>query len=71
METFIVRFYRHEGCSLQEIAGVVEHADSGERSGFSGQQQLLDRLLKHRHAEPRISAASAVDAAAQRSEDPQ
>jgi hypothetical protein len=49
MDTFIVRFYRCARCSPQDIAGVVEHVDSGKRSGFSGQKQLLDRLLKPRN----------------------
>jgi hypothetical protein len=50
MDSFIVRFYRCGRCSPQDVTGVVEHVGSGERSGFSGQQQLLDRLLKPRHA---------------------
>jgi hypothetical protein len=48
MDTFIVRFYRRESGAPQEIAGVVEHVDSGERCGFTGPQELLDRLLKPR-----------------------
>ena len=55
MDTFIVRFYRRERCSPQDVAGVVEHVGSGERSGFSGERQLLDRLLKPRHDSARAS----------------
>lgn len=46
METFIVRFYRRTWKSLQEAAGTVERVGSGERTGFSGERELLDRLLQ-------------------------
>ena len=59
MDTFIVRFYRHESGFPQEIAGVVEHVGSGERSGFTGPQELLDRLLKpHKERRPQPAASS-------------
>ena len=45
METFIVRFYRRAWTLRHEVAGTVENVDSGERSGFAGEQQLLDRLF--------------------------
>ncbi len=57
MDTFIVRFYRRESGSPAEVAGVVEHVDSGERSGFRGPQELLDRLLKPRKVHPQPAAA--------------
>ena len=45
METFIVRIYRGITTSAQELAGTVERVGSGDRVGFSGREQLLDRLL--------------------------
>jgi hypothetical protein len=45
METFVVRIYRHSETSTGDLAGTVEHVGSGERLGFAGREQLLDRLL--------------------------
>jgi hypothetical protein len=57
MDTFIVRFYRHASGFPQEVAGVVEHVGSGERSAFRGPDELLDRLLKPRKSTPSEPAA--------------
>ena len=45
METFIVRIYRGNTTSVNELAGTVERVGSGDRVGFSGRAQLLDCLL--------------------------
>ena len=49
METFIVRIYRSTPKSVLELAGTVERVGSGDRVGFSGQEQLLDCLLVAEH----------------------
>ncbi len=41
METFIVRIYRGIPMSARELAGTVERVGSGDRVGFSGEEQLL------------------------------
>jgi len=48
METFIVRVYRGTPACAQELAGTVERVGTGDRVGFSGRDQLLDRLLAPR-----------------------
>jgi hypothetical protein len=45
METFIVRFYRRALDAADDAAGTVEHVGSGRRAGFSGERELLERLL--------------------------
>ena len=69
METFIVRFYRRARTLRHEVAGTVENVDSGERSGFAGEQQLLARLFQGADAptkqagdgSPPLAAASEDD----------
>ena len=48
METFIVRIYRGTPACTRELAGTVERVGTGDRVGFSGRDQLLDRLLAPR-----------------------
>jgi hypothetical protein len=45
METFIVRFYRRALTPAEDAVGTVEHVGSGRRAGFTGERELLDRLL--------------------------
>jgi hypothetical protein len=45
MDTFIVRFYRRQPRSPQDVVGTVERVGSGERSGFAGREELLEHLL--------------------------
>ena len=48
METFIVRIYRGTPACARELAGTVERVGTGDRAGFSGRDELLDRLLAPR-----------------------
>ena len=45
METFIVRFYRRALTATEDAVGTVEHVGSGRRAGFTGERELLDRLM--------------------------
>ena len=45
MESFVVRIYRAGGGEGGEASGTVERVGSGERSGFSGREQLIELLL--------------------------
>ena len=45
METYIVRFYRRARSTSEDAVGTVEHVGSGRRAGFTGERELLDRLL--------------------------
>ncbi len=45
METFIVRFYRRAPKPAEDAVGTVEHVGSGRRAGFTGERELLERLL--------------------------
>jgi len=45
METFIVRIYRRDSPSADGPVGTVECVGSGERQGFAGRDELLDRLF--------------------------
>jgi len=49
VETFIVRIYRGNAASANELAGTVERVGSGDRVGFSGHEQLLGCLLLRDH----------------------
>ena len=61
METYIVRFYRRSPKPAEDAVGTVEHVGSGRRAGFTGERELLDRLLNADDiaAEPRGSADGA------------
>ena len=45
VETFIVRIYRRDVTAVEEPVGTVECVASGERQGFAGRDELLDRLF--------------------------
>ena len=45
METYIVRFYRRALSTAEDAVGTVEHVGSGRRAGFTGERELLDRLM--------------------------
>lgn len=45
METYIVRFYRRALTATEDAVGTVEHVGSGRRAGFTGERELLDRLM--------------------------
>ena len=45
VETFIVRIYRRDPPSVDELVGTVECVGSGERQGFVGRAELWDRLF--------------------------
>ena len=68
METFIVRIYRGGTSAKQELVGTVEHVGSGDRVGFSGYQQLLDRLLMPERCADRGRNPCTLDSA-ERTED--
>lgn len=69
MDSFIVRFYRRALKSVHDIAGTVEHVGSGERAGFSGERELLARLLE-RGAAPHAPSVPAAPAARRTDDDP-
>ena len=45
VDTFIVRIYRRATDSAEAPAGTVECVGCGELVGFSGREQLWDRLF--------------------------
>lgn len=62
METYIVRFYRRALKPAEDVVGTVEHVGSGRRAGFTGERELLDRLLNAADAGPEpFGSAEGVD----------
>jgi len=58
LDTFIVRIYRHTARAANELAGTIEHVESGERDGFASASELLDRLLVPRTGPLRSTAST-------------
>jgi predicted Abi (CAAX) family protease len=46
LETYIIRIYRRIIGRPEEITGVSEHVETGDRRSFGNMQQLSDIILK-------------------------
>ncbi len=50
METYILRIYRHSADQPEQVTGISEHVETGEKQRFENFQQLneiiIDSVLK-------------------------